>query len=207
MKTNTFFSERGAANTILVVIICVLLAALTAVGGYLAGSKNAKDELDAKQEEIDSLSRKLKASPDANPLMGDASQSASNQQSGGDTTTYSSANLGFTVNVPQAWAGKWKYSESANIGISTASVTFFLINKDTKYQEVVTIGKIPQNKYDDAKAQGAAVGNADNYLGKIGDSAIVMTFPDGTVGDYKDFTYADAVKAARESFRASFKPL
>lgn len=203
--------SRGLTATRVLLMFGVLLLITGAgAGGYLAADRKAKDELKQKDERIDTLKTRVSAD-DAQLQARQASPSPSNQPSVSQTplskTNYQSANLGFSVAVPKEWAGQWRYQENGEQGILTASVTFFLLNKETKYQDLVTIGKIPQTKYDDAKASGQAVGNAENLLGSKAGYVYVMAFADGNNIQLKNFTYPDAVKAARASFKASFKTL
>lgn len=202
-------NQQGVSSTLLVLIIGILLAGLTGFGGYYAADNKARREIAERDDTINRLKRdsggsQMQASGQPQPN----SSNAPSTDSGGpaaQTTTFTSANLGFTVNVPPDWAGKWRYRENGEIGISTASATLFLINKETKYAEVVTLAKIPQQKYDDAKATGQAIANAENLLQQGAGFVWVMVFPDGSQGDFKDFTYPQATKAARESVKASFK--
>ncbi len=207
---NNSHTQRGIATVWVVILVGLLLTGVGA-GSYAAGAVSKAPELKEKDERIDTLKDRLaqaQATPSPVPNS-NAGKSPAPGVSGvpSNSTSFASANLGFSLEVPKDWAGQWRYQENGAIGISTASATFFLINKETKYQEVVTIGKIPQAKYDDAKATGQAIGNPDNLLGSKNSNAYVMTFADGNGVEFKSFTYADAVKAARASFKASFKTL
>jgi hypothetical protein len=202
-------SQRGASSTLLVVIICILLSGLAGFGGYFIADSKDKSVISDRDETIKALKK------DANPSQGlqqtpNPLGSAAPQVEGGSaaqTVNFTSASLGFTLNVPQSWVGKWHYHENGEIGISTASVSFYLLDKKTKYAEVVTVAKIPQAKYDDAKGQNQPIANPDNFLQSAGGNAYVMAFPDGQPPDLKDFTYAQAAKDAKAAFKASFKPL
>lgn len=197
-------AQAGVSKVLITILVGVLLIGFS-LGAYVLGVQSKAGELSDKQDEIDTLNRKVKALQSPSPGLG---SQGSDQLPASQTTTYSSANIGFGVSIPQAWAGQWRYNENGSIGISTSSVTFYLINKDTKYAEVVTVAKIEQKKYDDAKATGQAIGNKDNELGAANGYVFVMTFPQKSeIGDYKNFTYEEAVKAARESFKSSFKTL
>ncbi len=197
-------AQAGVSKVLVTLLVALLLVGFS-VGAYLIGAQSKSGELSDKQDEIDTLSRKVKALQSPSP---GSSATVSDQLPASQATTYSSANIGFGVSIPSVWAGQWRYNENGSIGISTSSVTFYLINKDTKYAEVVTVAKIEQKKYDDAKATGQAIGNVENELGTANGYVFVMTFPQKSeIGDYKNFTYEEAVKAARESFKSSFKTL
>lgn len=210
MKQNpTLSDQRGLAKIWLILILGVLIAG-SAFTGYAVRDSSARADLKDKDEtietlkdrmaEVQSLSQQRQSSP--TPSANPAPSGAPSQ-----STSFASANLGFSLTVPKEWIGQWRYQENGAIGISTASATFFLINKETKYQEILTVGKIPQAKFDDAKASGQPIGNPENYLGAKGGNVFVMTFADGSNVEFKNFTYADAVKAARASFKATFKAL
>ena len=205
MKTNTITGQSGVSQVALITVIGILCTILAAGGGYMVRNNSANEEIEELKTEVSRLEKKTST---ADPGLGLSGQEPPSQQGqAAQSTTFSNANVGFSVDVPAEWAGQWKYQESSNIGIAAAAVEFYLINKDTKYQSVVTIGKIPQLKYDEAKASGSAVGNADNLLQSAGGFAYVMIFADNAQGDYKNFTYAQATKAAREKFKATFKLL
>lgn len=206
----TVSDQRGLAKIWLILLIGVLTAG-SGFTGYAVRDSSARADLKDKDEAIETLKDRaaeaeslIQQRQQANPTpSANAAPSGAPSQS----TSFASANLGFSVTVPKEWVGQWRYQENGAIGISTASATFFLINKETKYQELLTVGKIPQAKYDDAKASGQPVGNPDNYLGAKGGNVYVMTFADGSNVEFKNFSYADAVKAARTSFKATFKTL
>jgi hypothetical protein len=187
----------------LVILLGFLTTVGAGVGGYMLRDNQATEQLADKDKDLSRLQKKLDAQT-ASPEPSTLNQSGATPPPAATSTRYSSANLGFTLQVPKEWASQWRYQENAAIGISTSSVTFYLINKDTKYAEVVTIGKIPQAKYDDAKATNQPIANPDNLLLSAGGNAYVMTFPDGAT-DFKNFTYSAATTAAKESFKSSFK--
>ena len=203
-KSTVFRDTRGVAAVWIVVLLAILTTTGAGFGGYYVADSKAREELKDKDEQISRLKDNQRS--DQSNQFG-ATPTPAPQSAPSQSTTYQSANLGFSVNVPKEWAGKWRYQESGEVGISTASVAFFLINKDTKYQELVAIGRIPQAKYDDAKATGQAVGNPDNFLGVAKGNVYVMFFADGNSVEFKDFTYQQAVTAARAAFKSSFKPL
>lgn len=197
---------RGLATIWVVLITLLLTAGATGGGTYYLVHRSSQNQLDEKDQKIRSLEDKVSEAQ----APATASPGGAPGTTGGQANTqvvYQSANTGISVTVPEEWAGQWRYAEKSNEGISTSSVTFYLINKDTKYQPVVTIGKIPQAKYDDAKATGSPIGGDDNYLGAANGFVYAMAFEDGSAGDYKNFSYADAVKAVRAAFKASFKTI
>ncbi|MEX2210000.1 MAG: hypothetical protein WD846_03895 [Patescibacteria group bacterium] len=203
----TISGQRGASPLLLTVLIGLFLTAGAGFGGWIVASQSAAEQLAEQEDEIKRLKKRLGAQPSPEPLASAAPQTQEGDAPAAQTATYSSANLGFAVDVPEEWIGKWRYQEASNVGVSTNSVTFFLINKETKYAEVATIGKIPIDKYNDARASGHAIGNPDSLLEETGGFAYVVVFADGTVGDYKDFTYAEATAAAKRSFKDSFRTL
>ncbi len=199
--------QRGLAVVWALVIVFVVGAA-AATTGYLVADRRANDTIAEQADNISRLKKRLQEqeSPSPQPQTSAAPGTISGSQPASQSTTLSSANLGISLSVPASWQGKWRYSESGPIGISTASVTFYLIGKDLNYAEVLTIGKIPEGKYADAKAANSPVANPDNLLATAGGNVYVLIFPSSTA-DFKDFTYADATKQAREQIKASFKTI
>ena len=197
--------QRGASQTLLVVIIGLLAAVLAGAGGYLVRDNSANQEIEELKTEVQRLEKKTSDKEEGIAVSSSEAPAANEQAS--QSTTFSNANVGFSVEVPAEWASQWRYQEQSNIGDTTNNVNFFLINKEDKYAPVVTIAKVAQAKYDSARAGGSALGNADNVLHQGNGFVYVMVFQDNSVGDFKNFTYAQATKAARERFKATFKLL
>lgn len=201
--------QRGSANTALLLIIATLTTLGAGFGSWTVANSRADKEIAELDERIENLKDELDTkvgSPPPSAQPGAPAAASSGGAQAAQSAAFTSANLGFSVTVPAEWVGKWRYQESGEIGISIGSVTFALLNKETKYAEAVTVAKIPEAKYDDAKAQNQPVANPENLLGREKGHVFVMTFPDGS-GDFKDFTYQQATTAARTSLKTTFKIL